>query len=218
MVVIKDIKVENPVSKLSDNIILNITTASKKTSKNLLCFRAYYVGAASSDKFDQPLGDDQFVAILKGKSKFSLTFPGPSISKIPRSSLLGVTLIMVTCFYLEKIVQVDSDGFTEEIEKEHLIWKAGLITAVSTKSKEMLLKYKSQEDDEEGEDIDLDEEEEEEEGILKKRKKKRRRKKKMNVSKRMLSRRKPMIRMWKNGDIPDLQSRLYKKRNHLMLS
>ena len=61
-----------------------------------------YVGCAEDNNFDQELENVMVGPVPVGINKFVLQAPAPSIDNIPNEDLIGVTVILVTCSFMEK--------------------------------------------------------------------------------------------------------------------
>lgn len=62
-------------------------------------WKVIYVGSASDGKYDQELDSILVGPIPVGVNKFVFKAKAADASKIPQKDLLGVTVVMVTCFY-----------------------------------------------------------------------------------------------------------------------
>ena len=60
-----------------------------------------YVGCAEDDKYDQVLDSVMVGPVPQGLNKFVFQADAPDPAKIPEGSILGVTVVMLTCSYKE---------------------------------------------------------------------------------------------------------------------
>lgn len=67
-------------------------------------WKIVYVGSAESSDYDQILEQVHVGPVFEGVHKFVLTSPAPSVEKLPcqHESILGVTVVLVTCTYREQ--------------------------------------------------------------------------------------------------------------------
>eukprot|EP00124_Ichthyophonus_hoferi_P003364 Ihof_evm6s287 gene=Ihof_evmTU6s287 len=62
-------------------------------------FRITYVGSAESEKYDQILDSILVGPVPKGINRFVFQANPPEVSKIPVDSVVGVTVLLLTCSY-----------------------------------------------------------------------------------------------------------------------
>lgn len=62
-------------------------------------WRLVYVGSAEDEKLDQVLDDVLVGPIPRGVHKFLFEAPGPDFKAIPRSEIVGLTVVLITCHY-----------------------------------------------------------------------------------------------------------------------
>lgn len=65
-------------------------------------WKLIYVGSAENERFDQELDSVLVGPVQVGKNKFVFQAPSPDMSKIPEKDLTEVTVILLTCSYLEQ--------------------------------------------------------------------------------------------------------------------
>mmetsp|Transcript_12846 Transcript_12846/g.31202 ORF Transcript_12846/g.31202 Transcript_12846/m.31202 type:complete len:115 (+) Transcript_12846:388-732(+) len=61
-----------------------------------------YVGSAESEDHDQELDSVLVGPINVGSYKIVFQAPAPNVEKIPKDDLLGVTVVILSCYYREK--------------------------------------------------------------------------------------------------------------------
>ncbi len=62
-----------------------------------------YVGSAESNAHDQVLEEVMVGPVTVGVNRFVLQAPAPNHTIIPSQDLIGVTVILITCAYLDHI-------------------------------------------------------------------------------------------------------------------
>lgn len=65
-------------------------------------WKVIYVGSAEDAGYDQELENVMVGPVPVGINKFVLQAPAPSYANIPNQDLIGVTVILVTCSFMEK--------------------------------------------------------------------------------------------------------------------
>lgn len=65
-------------------------------------WKLIYVGSAEDDKYDQELDSILVGPVEVGTNKFVFQAPAPDPANIPQKDLLEVTVILLTCSYLEQ--------------------------------------------------------------------------------------------------------------------
>lgn len=65
-------------------------------------WKLIYVGSADNETFDQELDSVLVGPIAVGRNKFVFQAPGPDPTRVPEKDLLEVTVILLTCSYLEQ--------------------------------------------------------------------------------------------------------------------
>ncbi|KAI3651834.1 hypothetical protein MP228_003137 [Amoeboaphelidium protococcarum] len=63
-------------------------------------WRIIYVGSAESEEHDQVLDNIMVGPVPVGVNKFVFQAPAPQIEKIPSTDAIGVTVVLLTCSYL----------------------------------------------------------------------------------------------------------------------
>ncbi|KNC76314.1 histone chaperone ASF1A [Sphaeroforma arctica JP610] len=79
-----------------------ITFECCKDIKDDLEFKIIYVGSAESENYDQELDSILVGPVPVGVSKFTFQAPPPVVSNIPSDSLVGVTVVLLSCSYKEQ--------------------------------------------------------------------------------------------------------------------
>jgi len=75
--------------------------------KNDLEWKMIYVGSAESSDYDQVLDSIMVGPVPVGVNKFLFTAPAPDIEHLPKNDVLGVTVVLLSCSYVDKpFVQV----------------------------------------------------------------------------------------------------------------
>lgn len=65
-------------------------------------WKVTYVGSAEDASRDQTLEEVMVGPVNEGVNRFVLQAPCPNIAEIPQDDLLGVTVVLVTCSYLDQ--------------------------------------------------------------------------------------------------------------------
>ncbi|KAF0991341.1 hypothetical protein HZS_2910 [Henneguya salminicola] len=65
-------------------------------------WKLIYVGSAENERFDQTLDNVLVGPIPRGVHKFLFDAPGPNWKLIPKSDIVGLTVILITCHYREQ--------------------------------------------------------------------------------------------------------------------
>jgi len=66
-------------------------------------WKVVYVGSADDQEHDQELESILVGPVPKGTMKFLLESPSPDVSKIPPHEIRGVTVVLVTCSYEQRL-------------------------------------------------------------------------------------------------------------------
>ena len=67
-----------------------------------LDWKVIYVGSSLCNTMDQELDELSTGPITPGTHEFVLDVPGPEPTRIPSSEIVGVTVVLITCSYLEQ--------------------------------------------------------------------------------------------------------------------
>jgi len=65
-------------------------------------WKVLYVGSAEDSKHDQTLEEVMVGPVPVGVNKFVLQAPSPNYDAIPQNDILGVTVVLVTCSFLDQ--------------------------------------------------------------------------------------------------------------------
>jgi histone chaperone ASF1 len=65
-------------------------------------WKVLYVGSAEDSRHDQTLEEVMVGPIPVGVNKFVLQAPSPNFDAIPQNDILGVTVVLVTCSFLDQ--------------------------------------------------------------------------------------------------------------------
>lgn len=86
-------------------------------------WRVVYVGNAEDNTYDQLLEEVMVGPVVQGVHRFILQANSPDPSKIKNTDLIGVTVILITCSYMDsKFVQIGyyvNNEYTEPFEPEN---------------------------------------------------------------------------------------------------
>eukprot|EP01112_Ceratiomyxa_fruticulosa_P019212 TRINITY_DN6255_c0_g1_i1.p1 TRINITY_DN6255_c0_g1~~TRINITY_DN6255_c0_g1_i1.p1 ORF type:complete len:209 (-),score=27.76 TRINITY_DN6255_c0_g1_i1:38-664(-) len=99
VVVVHNVKVEDNPAPFLHDLKFEITIECFQNLKEDLDWKIIYVGSAESEDCDQVLDSISLGPVQVGTSIFTFVVPPPDPAKIPKSDLLGVTVIIVTCAY-----------------------------------------------------------------------------------------------------------------------
>ncbi|KAJ3068849.1 ASF1 anti-silencing function 1 [Quaeritorhiza haematococci] len=122
LVNITDVEVlENPATFLSP-FSLQITFDVVAPLKNDLDFKLVYVGSAQDSKNDQELESIAVGPVPVGTSKFIFQTPGPKPELIPGEDVIGVTVVLLSCSYMDQEFMrigyyVNNDYMEEELRE-----------------------------------------------------------------------------------------------------
>ncbi|KAM3718307.1 putative histone chaperone asf-1-like protein [Dirofilaria immitis] len=92
---------ENP-GKFGDPFKLEITFECYEPLVEDLDWELVYVGSGESNAYDQILDSILVGPVGEGRHKFIFEADGPDPSKIPESELVGVTVLLLKCRYMEQ--------------------------------------------------------------------------------------------------------------------
>ncbi|KAI9477429.1 Histone chaperone asf1 [Coemansia sp. RSA 989] len=103
LVKILNVNTINPKAGFNEAFQFEITFECIEQLKDDLEFKLVYVWSGKSSTLDQEL-DSLFVGpVPVGINKFVFTADAPNVSKIPKDDLLDVSVILLTCSYMEKM-------------------------------------------------------------------------------------------------------------------
>ncbi|EPZ34222.1 anti-silence-domain-containing protein [Rozella allomycis CSF55] len=88
----------NPAS-ITDSLQFEITFECLSNLESDLEFKIIYVGSAEDEKLDQVLDSIMVGPVPVGVNKFVFEADPPNLSLIPKSELIGVTVVLITCSY-----------------------------------------------------------------------------------------------------------------------
>ena len=92
---------ENP-SAFDAPLRFEVTFECLDSLEDDLEWKIVYVGSAEDQGRDQVLEEVMVGPVPLGTSKFVLEAPPPSFAEIPRGDRLGVTVVSITCAYLDQ--------------------------------------------------------------------------------------------------------------------
>jgi histone chaperone ASF1 len=92
---------ENP-SAFDAPLRFEVTFECLDSLEDDLEWKIVYVGSAEDQGRDQVLEEVMVGPVPLGTSKFVLEAPPPSFAAIPRGDRLGVTVVSITCAYLDQ--------------------------------------------------------------------------------------------------------------------
>ncbi|VDM07019.1 unnamed protein product [Wuchereria bancrofti] len=91
----------NP-GKFDDPFKLEITFECYEPLADDLDWELVYVGSGESNAYDQILDSILVGPVVEGRHKFIFEAGGPDPSKIPESEIVGVTVLLLKCRYMEQ--------------------------------------------------------------------------------------------------------------------
>uniref|UniRef100_A0A915PVN8 Uncharacterized protein n=1 Tax=Setaria digitata TaxID=48799 RepID=A0A915PVN8_9BILA len=91
----------NP-GKFGDPFKLEITFECYEPLADDLDWELVYVGSGESNAYDQILDSILVGPVVEGRHKFIFEADGPDPSKIPESEIVGVTVLLLKCRYMEQ--------------------------------------------------------------------------------------------------------------------
>lgn len=94
-----NVKVLNNPGLFLSGFDLEITFECVESLPDDLEWKLIYVGSAESEEFDQTLDTVYVGPVPEGRHKFKFEAPAPDATKIPKSDIVGVTVILLTCGY-----------------------------------------------------------------------------------------------------------------------
>jgi len=89
---------DNP-TRFTNPLQFEISFECIRELKEDLEWKVIYVGSSESEEHDQELDSVLLGPIKQGVNKFVFQVDPPDVDKIPKSDLLGVTVILLTCSY-----------------------------------------------------------------------------------------------------------------------
>ncbi|KAK2957066.1 putative Histone chaperone ASF1A [Blattamonas nauphoetae] len=99
---VTDIIVENLEATFFDQFVVEIQFECKTQISDDLEWKLIYIGSPSGPEFDQELESVLVGPVTVGKSKFKLVGPHPDPTKIPNDDLVGVSAILISCWYRDQ--------------------------------------------------------------------------------------------------------------------
>lgn len=113
---------DNPTTFLNP-FQFEITFECLQELQDDLEWKIVYVGSAESEEHDQVLEEVMVGPVLVGVNRFILTSNAPNHLAIPQGDLLGVTVILLSCSYLDnKFLQIGyyvNNDYNEEYDPEN---------------------------------------------------------------------------------------------------
>eukprot|EP01035_Chromulina_nebulosa_P021258 gene21258-27545_t len=113
---------DNPTS-FTNPLQFEITFECIQPLNEDLEWKVIYVGSAENTAFDQVLEEVLVGPVPVGINKFVLQAPAPDYTKINNEDLIGVTVTLVTCSYMEqefvRIGYYVNNEYTEIYDPEH---------------------------------------------------------------------------------------------------
>jgi len=113
---------DNPTSFLNP-FQFEITFECLQELQEDLEWKVVYVGSAESEEHDQVLEEVMVGPVLVGVNRFVLTSNAPNHLAIPDGDLLGVTVILLSCSYLDnKFLQIGyyvNNDYSEQYDPEN---------------------------------------------------------------------------------------------------
>lgn len=94
------IVLDNPTA-FSNQFQFEITFECLQELSDDLEWKVIYVGSAEDSKYDQVLEEVMVGPVPVGVNKFVLQAPSPSFDAIPTTDVLGVTVVLVTCSFMD---------------------------------------------------------------------------------------------------------------------
>ncbi|KAJ3051945.1 Histone chaperone asf1 [Rhizophlyctis rosea] len=99
---IVNVEILNNPCTFFDPFVFEITFEVIAPLKEDLEFKVVYVGSAENEKHDQTLESVMVGPVPVGTSKFRLEAPAPNPDSIPKNDVLGVTVVLLQVFYLNR--------------------------------------------------------------------------------------------------------------------
>ncbi|KAJ3414192.1 ASF1 anti-silencing function 1 [Chytridiales sp. JEL 0842] len=103
-------------------LTFHVTTQTWSNYSSDLEFKLIYVGSAESEAHDQILESVMVGPVPVGVNKFVLQADPPKTELLPPNDILGVTVLLMTCSYLDKeFIRVGyyvNTDYTDELLKE----------------------------------------------------------------------------------------------------
>jgi len=90
---------KNPKDKFTSQFQFEIVFECLSELKNDIEWKLIYIGKADDKNFDQELESVLIGPLQVGQMKFDFECEKPDVSKIPKEDLLGITAIILTCYY-----------------------------------------------------------------------------------------------------------------------
>ncbi|KAJ1793990.1 Histone chaperone asf1 [Coemansia sp. RSA 562] len=103
LVKILNVNILNPTANFLAPYKFEITFECIEQLKDDLEFKLIYVWSAKSSTLDQELDSLLVGPVPMGINKFVFEADAPDVSKIPKEDLLDVSVILLTCSYMEKM-------------------------------------------------------------------------------------------------------------------
>ncbi|TIC20402.1 anti-silence-domain-containing protein [Wallemia mellicola] len=99
---LRDVQVGNPIARWSDPFKFTVTFECISHLPEDLEWKLIYVGSSSSVNFDQELDSCLVGPVPVGVNSFTFEADPPSVDKIPKEEILGVTVLLLTASYRDQ--------------------------------------------------------------------------------------------------------------------
>eukprot|EP00607_Mallomonas_marina_P008949 CAMPEP_0182422652 /NCGR_PEP_ID=MMETSP1167-20130531/8396_1 /TAXON_ID=2988 /ORGANISM="Mallomonas Sp, Strain CCMP3275" /LENGTH=240 /DNA_ID=CAMNT_0024600887 /DNA_START=37 /DNA_END=759 /DNA_ORIENTATION=- len=123
LVNVTDVVVLDNPSAFTNPFQFEITFECLQELQDDLEWKIVYVGSAESQEYDQVLEEVVVGPVLYGVNKFVLTSAAPNHLAIPDGDILGVTVILLSCSYMDnKFIQIGyyvNSEYSEEYDPEN---------------------------------------------------------------------------------------------------
>ncbi|TPX32841.1 hypothetical protein SmJEL517_g04141 [Synchytrium microbalum] len=122
LVAIKNVSVLSNPATFFDPFRFEITFEVLEELKDDLEFKLVYVGSADDESYDQMLETLSVGPVPVGSSKFVFEADAPNPERLPQEDIVGVTVILLSCCYMEReFVRIGyyvNHDYTDEVLKE----------------------------------------------------------------------------------------------------
>jgi len=102
LVNITEISILNNPAQFTDPYVFKITFECMSELSEDIEWKLVYVGSAENESFDQELDTCMVGPVPVGVNSFEFEAAAPSLSRIPASDLIGVTVVLLTASYLDQ--------------------------------------------------------------------------------------------------------------------
>ena len=99
---VTNVDIDNPEAAFTEGYSINIAFEVMEPLSKDIIWKVIYIGHPDKEEYDQVLEDIEMPVTSTASFKFNVTTEAPNIAMIPKSEMLGVTALLVSCEYDNK--------------------------------------------------------------------------------------------------------------------